>query len=162
MGIERAGHADIAKQVGVSTATVFNYFPTRDALVEAVLDEVEARVIAIFDKMGPLSDDPEKRILQGAAAYQRMVEDSPDAVKTFLKWGVSFEPSIRPRYLAFQRRILDKLTVLLPHSTDPLTEARVLYGAANSLAVMLFDGERMELLAGYSARMARILAKPDG
>ena len=161
MGIERAGHADIAKRVGVSTATVFNYFPTRDALVNAVLNEVEARITRLFDELGPLSSDPLKRILQGAAAYQVMVSDSPDLVKTFLKWGVSFEPSIRPRYLAFQKSVLERMTVLLPDtSDDPLTDARLLYGAANSMAVMLFDGESLDVLLDYSRRIARTLAKP--
>ena len=35
MGIERAGHGDIAKRADVSTPTVFNYFPTRALLVES-------------------------------------------------------------------------------------------------------------------------------
>jgi len=40
MGVERAGHGDIAKRVGVSTATVFNYFGTRESLTEAVFENV--------------------------------------------------------------------------------------------------------------------------
>ena len=161
MGIERAGHADIAKRVGVSTATVFNYFPTRDALVDAVLEEAKVRIDRMFEDIGPLSDDPVKRILQGAAAYQRVVEDSPDLVKMFLKWGVSFDPDIRPRYLAYQKSVLQRLVKLLPESEDPMTEARLLYAAANSMAVMLFDGESLDVLTGYSRRIARALAKPD-
>jgi len=43
-GIERAGHGDIAKRAGVSTATVFNYFPTKDALTLDVLKEIEAQL----------------------------------------------------------------------------------------------------------------------
>ncbi len=36
-GIERAAHADVAGRAQVSTPTVFKYFPTRDALVDAEL-----------------------------------------------------------------------------------------------------------------------------
>ncbi|CAH0526971.1 TetR/AcrR family transcriptional regulator [Vibrio hippocampi] len=39
-GIGRAGHADIADVAQVSVATVFNYFPTREDLVDEVLNDV--------------------------------------------------------------------------------------------------------------------------
>ena len=160
MGIERAGHGDIAKRAGVSTATVFNYFPTRDALVNAVLAEIELIVERMFASITDLSDDPERRILQMAAAYQAMVEEQPAAVQTFLKWGVSFDPEIRPHYLDFQSRILDRLVGFLPESADPRTEARILYGAANMLATMAFDGADMEILSQYAKRIAQTLARP--
>lgn len=39
-GIGRGGHADIAEIAQVSVATVFNYFPTREDLVDDVLTYV--------------------------------------------------------------------------------------------------------------------------
>lgn len=39
-GIGRGGHADIAEIAQVSVATVFNYFPTREDLVDDVLTHV--------------------------------------------------------------------------------------------------------------------------
>src|SRR5271156_346012 len=39
-GIGAARHAEIAREAKVSVPTVFFYFPTREALVSAVLDEV--------------------------------------------------------------------------------------------------------------------------
>ena len=45
-GIGAAHHAEIAAAAGVSVPTVFVYFPTRAALVEAVLAEVERFYIA--------------------------------------------------------------------------------------------------------------------
>ena len=39
-GLGRAGHAEIAERAGVSVATVFNYFNTREDLVDAVLTEI--------------------------------------------------------------------------------------------------------------------------
>ena len=162
MGIERAGHSDIAKRAGVSTATVFNYFPSRDALVDAVLAEIQVIVDAMFASIIDLSDDMERRILQLASAYEAMVASQPAASKTFLKWGVSFDPEIRPQYLAFQSRILDRLVEFLPPSEDPRTEARLLFGAANMLATMTFDGATVDELVPYARRIAQVLAKPDG
>lgn len=160
MGIERAGHSDIAKRAGVSTATVFNYFPSRTALVEAVLERIEAAVESMFATLAHPSRDPVKRIRQMAAAYQRMVEERPEAVKIFLKWGVSFDPDIRPQYLDFQSRILDRLEPFLPEGPDRRTEARILYGAANMLATMLFDGAPMDVLLDYANRIAETLGAP--
>jgi len=40
-GIGRGGHADIAEIAQVSVATVFNYFQTREDLVDEVLNQVE-------------------------------------------------------------------------------------------------------------------------
>ena len=45
-GIGRGGHTEIAEMGGVSVATVFNYFNTREDLVDAVLNEVEVRLLA--------------------------------------------------------------------------------------------------------------------
>src|SRR5216684_6885279 len=39
-GIGAARHAEIAREAKVSVPTVFFYFPTRDALVAAVVEEV--------------------------------------------------------------------------------------------------------------------------
>ncbi len=157
MGIERGGHGDIAKRAAVSTATVFNYFPTRSALVAAVLARIEEAVETMFGSLSDISDDPVKRILQMAGAYQRMVEEEPAAVKTFLKWGVSFDPDIRPQYLEFQNRIFDRLEGFLPDGPERRTEARIIYGAANMLATMSFDGAPMDVLTGYARRIAETL-----
>ena len=39
-GLGAARHAEVAATAGMSVATVFVYFPTRELLVKAVLDEV--------------------------------------------------------------------------------------------------------------------------
>lgn len=49
-GIGRAGHAEIAEQAKVSVATVFNYFNTREDLVDEVLTEIEAFVQQILEQ----------------------------------------------------------------------------------------------------------------
>ncbi|WP_305845500.1 TetR/AcrR family transcriptional regulator [Photobacterium leiognathi] len=49
-GIGRAGHGDIAEMANVSVATIFNYFPARDALVEQVLTEVNQKFSLLLDE----------------------------------------------------------------------------------------------------------------
>ncbi|GLQ19802.1 TetR/AcrR family transcriptional regulator [Algimonas porphyrae] len=162
MGIERAGHGDIAKRAGVSTPTVFNYFPTRDALVAAVLDRIEANVTDMFDRLPGQADDRRHRILQLANAFQRMVAQRPAETKTFLKWGVSFDPDIRPAYLAFQDRALDRLVATLPDNpSDPAqarAEARILLGASSLFAAMAFDDFQPDEMVGFVGRIADLLS----
>lgn len=162
MGIERAGHGDIAKRAGVSTPTVFNYFPTRDALVKAVLDRIEANVTEMFERLPAKAEDRRHRILQLAAAFQRMVAQRPDEAKTFLKWGVSFDPEIRPAYLAFQDRALKRMIDTLPDNpSDPAqarAEARILLGASSLFAAMAFDDFQPEEMVGFVGRIADVLS----
>ena len=161
LGIERANHADVARRADVSTPTVFNYFASRPILVDVVLTEIERRLDRMLDTLTDLSDDPEKRILQTAAAYQGLVEEEPDVVKAFLKWGVSFDPDIRPRYLAYQDTVVERLRQILPKGSATPQSARLLYGYANMLATMMFDGVPLDELLGYAKRIATLMANPD-
>lgn len=49
-GIGRGGHADIADIAQVSVATAFNYFPTREDLVDDVLNQVEQNFSAFLQE----------------------------------------------------------------------------------------------------------------
>ncbi|GHB00737.1 hypothetical protein GCM10009069_24520 [Algimonas arctica] len=159
MGLERAGHGDISKRAGVSTPTVFNYFPTREVLVRAVLAEIEVLIDDLFAQISPQSLSVEDRILAMAAAYAQLVRDHPSVAKTFLKWEVSFDPDIRPLYLDFQDRVLDRLEAYVPNVPDRRTEARILYGSANMLATMGFDGTDPLVIQSYIRRIAAMLGQ---
>lgn len=159
MGLERAGHGDIAKRAGVSTPTVFNYFPTRDALVRAVLAQIEYLIDGLFAQVPPDSDTAEERMLAMAAGYTQLVRRYPDVAKTFLKWEVSFDPDIRPLYLEFQERNLDRLEAYVPAGPDQRTEARILYGSANMLATMGFDGTDPAVIQSYIRRLSSMLGR---
>lgn len=165
MGLERAGHGDIAKRAGVSTPTVFNYFPNRDALVAAVLVQMDVFVDEMFQRVPKRADDRRHRILQLAGAFQNMVAEQPNAAKLLLKWGVSFDPDIRPAYLNFQNRMIDRMVATLPDNpADPAkarAEARILYGASNLFAAMAFDNFRPEEMIDFVGRIADVLSQPS-
>ncbi|MGB6231823.1 MAG: TetR/AcrR family transcriptional regulator [Litorimonas sp.] len=162
MGLERAGHGDIAKRAGVSTPTVFNYFPTRDALVAAVLERIEACVDEMFERVPERCEGRRHRILQLAAAFRMLVEERPSETKTFLKWGVSFDPAIRPLYLAYQDGLLDRLVAILPDNPSDAAqaraEARILLGASNLFAGMAFDDFQPDEMVGFVGRIADVLS----
>lgn len=103
-GIGRAGHAEIAEQAKVSVATVFNYFNTREDLVDEVLTEIEGFVQQILEQayngQGSVRDSIHRHVkLFVDAAY-----DNPDHASIWLEWSSSVREEVWPRYT----RLLDK------------------------------------------------------
>jgi TetR/AcrR family hemagglutinin/protease transcriptional regulator len=111
-GIGRAGHAEIAEQAKVSVATVFNYFNTREDLVDEVLAEIEGFVQQILEQayngQGSVRDSIHRHVkLFVDAAY-----DKPDHASIWLEWSSSVREEVWPRYT----RLLDKaLERIAPH-----------------------------------------------
>tara|TARA_R100001369_G_C3275465_1_gene160907 strand:+ start:325 stop:891 length:567 start_codon:yes stop_codon:yes gene_type:complete len=161
MGIERTGHGDIAKRAGVSTATVFNYFPTREALTQDVLNEIEAHVIEMFKTLPDTGGGAKEQILLMSVAYEKMIEDRPATLKAYLSWSVSFNPDLRPQYLATRGHILDLMKSIMPAPLNNETDALIVYNAANMMAIMKFDKTPREVMAKFTLRLIdALLAAP--
>lgn len=161
MGIERAGHGDIAKRAGVSTATVFNYFPTREALTQDVLNEIEAHVLEMFRRLPKTSANARDQILSMSVAYENMIEERPATLKAYLSWSVSFNPDLRPQYLATRGHILDMVKASMPSPLDNETDALIVYNAANMMAIMKFDNMPREVMVKFILRLIdALLAAP--
>jgi len=161
MGIERTGHGDIAKRAGVSTATVFNYFPTREVLTQDVLNEIEAQIIEMFETLPETGTDAKSQILSMAGAYEKMIEDRPATLKAYLSWSVSFNPDLRPQYLATQRHIFELIKVTLPAPLNNDTDALIVHNAANMMAIMKFDKTPRDVMLKFIQRLIEaLLATP--
>jgi TetR/AcrR family hemagglutinin/protease transcriptional regulator len=161
MGIERTGHGDIAKRAGVSTATVFNYFPTREVLTQDVLNEIEAQIIEMFETLPEAGNDARTQILSMAGAYEKMIEDRPATLKAYLSWSVSFNPDLRPQYLATQNHIFELIKMTLPAPLNNDTDALIVHNAANMMAIMKFDDIPRNVMLGFIQRLIdALLASP--
>ena len=144
-GIGEAKHADIAKRTGVSVATTFVYFPTREALIESVLDEVADRNLAIFEDVAAEGLTVPELLKALAEQAVKRAEDERAYAQVWLNWSTNFAPAIRERFLAQQTIILDKLTAILNSATDgrkreDRDDARILLAASQMLTVMKLDG----------------------
>lgn len=157
-GVERAGHGDIAKLTSASTATVFNYFPSRDALTEAVLYHVSQ---AVFDTMAMSKDKPDRPAIEILSelltGFNSLIENNPDIVKIMLNWSVSFGPSVRPQYLIFQDQVLTRLHHALggviTGRAGERAEARLIYAASISYATMKLDNSPDVVISEYVKRV---------
>jgi len=149
LGVERAGHGDIAKLTGVSTATVFNYFETREILTEAVF----AHVHGVFDEMFEALPEPslstKEQIKNLSASYDFLLEKHPDILKLVLNWSSSFGQSVRPQYLEFQAWVLGKLQVRVEKLDLDETIARTVLATAYTYSQMKNDGTAEDILEDY-------------
>ncbi|UTV28110.1 TetR/AcrR family transcriptional regulator [Photobacterium atrarenae] len=99
-GIGRAGHADIAEMANVSVATVFNYFPTREALVEQVLNQVENRFSQVLsDCLGADSRPLYPRLTSFTDHLIEAVIEQQDWLKVWYEWSTSVRDEIWPQFV---------------------------------------------------------------
>lgn len=154
LGVERAGHGDVAKLAGMSTPTVFNYFPTRKALTEAVLVSISRDVCQVFEKAENQEGLSSRQTLSVLAlSFNAMLDDHVDSAKVLLNWSVSFGPDVRPAYLAFQKQTIDRICALLGDMSPHQTDSRILYGAALTYATLKLDNTPEETLSEFITRI---------
>lgn len=149
LGVERAGHGDIAKRVGVSTATVFNYFETREVLTQAVFKHVYLVFDEMFDALPEPSLSTKDQIKNLSASYDFLVEKHPDILKLVLNWSSSFGQSVRPQYLEFQEWVIAKLQQRVQKLDLDASLARTVLATAYTYSQMKNDGTPDHLLEDY-------------
>ncbi|MCJ9429543.1 TetR/AcrR family transcriptional regulator [Kordiimonas marina] len=148
-GIGEAKHADVARAAGVSVATTFVYFPTREALIDAVLDDVAEANLSVFDEVDASGLTPSE-LLNALADYMTaMVDSRPASAKVWISWSALFAPALRAKFRGYQKIALDKLSDILATAHEPgyanaRDDARILLAASQMLSVMKLDGEDKE------------------
>lgn len=154
-GFGEAKHADIARRGGVSTAATFVYFPTREALLDAVIEEICAFYLDMFDGIEVLKGGAPATLRMLAAQSLDTVDTHRNYVLVHLGWAARFDADMRQKYLAFQDAILSKLSDILWASEDNISrenrdDARILLSASQALQLMKIDGEPAEKLARFT------------
>ncbi len=160
LGVMRAGHGDVAKQAGVSTATVFNYFPTRAKLTEAVFSEIYTVIERMFKKYAEAEVPDEGRLTALSITFQRLVDENPDLLKVLLNWSSTFSPEVRPAYLKFQDWAVKGIHAHSNVSGDNLSDARIVLATSYNYARMKLDGTDPQVRALYVDRVIEALDHP--
>jgi AcrR family transcriptional regulator len=101
---------DVARAAGVSRQTVYAHFPTREALLDAVIDQASAEVAAAFDAAG-LDDLPP------AAALARLLETGWQVAARYpLAWHL---PAVSPGQDARRHApVLDRMLELITRGQE--------------------------------------------
>lgn len=114
-GIGRAGHADIAEMADVSVATVFNYFPTREDLVEEILAQTEKHFIKLINEC--TGQDQSMRALLNCITSQIIDTALADKawMKVWFEWSTSIREDIWPRFVKGSRDAMDQFEQVFEH-----------------------------------------------
>ncbi|WP_323904441.1 TetR/AcrR family transcriptional regulator [Aeromonas hydrophila] len=149
-GIGRAGHAEIAEQAKVSVATVFNYFNTREELVDEVLAEIERFVHQMLEQaytgQGPVSDSIRRHVkLFVDAAY-----DQPDHASIWLEWSSSVREEVWPRYAKLLDKALERIAPHLQRAID-----------AGEIQSVLSAQDLARSLTGFGYVMMQMINQPQ-
>lgn len=103
-GIGESSHSALAKDAGVAIPTMFHYFPTKDDIVTAALDEVSR---FLLDDLLAGNAGPERRAPETIEAIQMAFCDAIDThdhyVRVWLEWSVSIRGKLWDSYLVFYR-----------------------------------------------------------
>jgi TetR/AcrR family transcriptional regulator, hemagglutinin/protease regulatory protein len=172
-GIGRAGHTQIAELAGVSVTTVFKYFPTRKALVDAVLGRVERRLLKLVQEAHADASSAREAFHTHVRAWTRLAREEPEFVKIWLEWSASIRDEVWPRYLKLENRVNRILVQTLerdpaPRRMSDLNAARATQSTAHMSAHMIFspDGafdeaekfmlDAMDVLIGFEESTASL------
>ncbi|HKD98085.1 MAG TPA: TetR family transcriptional regulator [Micromonosporaceae bacterium] len=152
-GFDRVSVAAVARHAGVSEATVFNYFPTKEDLVIGRLDEFEAGLVAAVRDRPPgtsviaafgafLTHRPGLLGSEDPAAAERLV-----AVNRIIAGSPAIQARERRVYDEHARALADVLAVgTRPGDLRPRVVATALIGVHRAVVEMV----RSEVLAGRS------------
>jgi TetR/AcrR family hemagglutinin/protease transcriptional regulator len=159
-GLARGTHAEIAAECGVVVGTVFLYFPTREALVAQVLDEVERVSLAIAERCYGRPDETVRdAIRRHVRETLDLVDQEPSFALVWLDWSTAVRDEIWPRYLAFQERVVAHIAGAIARGQEdgsvgthqPAdTCARLIVGSSQMLAQMIFTRQPREHIEAFS------------
>jgi TetR/AcrR family hemagglutinin/protease transcriptional regulator len=156
-GLGAGNHALIAQEAGVSVPTVFVYFATRAALIEAVLSEVEDLYRRAFAGARKDSRPAVETLLQLGDTMTRAADTHPYHSRVYLEWSIAVRAQIWPRFRAMQRYMVKVLTELIERGRGegscrldliPEDEAQILHAASYALAQMQ-PGARASRIAQF-------------
>jgi len=162
-GLGGARHSEIAREAEVSVPTVFFYFPTRDALVKAVLDEVARFLTDMTVQIHGSGGAAPDIVLAHAKAFTDSVDTHPDYARVWLDWSTALREEIWPLYLEFQENIVGIIANTIRRwqrergmsDEEAEDDARLIVGSAHMLAQMKFTRCTPEKLDHFMRTLVR-------
>ncbi|WP_033135010.1 TetR/AcrR family transcriptional regulator [Aeromonas finlandensis] len=149
-GIGRAGHAEIAEQAKVSVATVFNYFNTREELVDEVLAEIERFVHQMLSQAYDINGSIFDKIKCHVSLCVNAAYDQPDYAGIWLEWSSSVREEVWPRYT----RLLDQSLELIASELQAAMDA-------GEITSVLSAQDLARSLTGFGYVMMQMINQPQ-
>jgi len=143
---------DVAAAVGITEAALYRYFPSKEAMYVALLDERMAvpETIAALEPVARVGDDRQV-FMRLARAILESVEADPSFLRLLLYSALEGHELARPFYEARMRRLREFLTRYITRRTregafrghDPVLAARAFLGmVVDHLIIRQVFGQR--------------------
>ncbi len=91
----------IADLAGLGKGTVYRFYPTKDELFQAAVDDVLQRLTARVDEAVRSVEDPLEHLRAGFKAYMAFFQAHPEAIELFVHESAEFRRVGQPRYFAY-------------------------------------------------------------
>jgi TetR/AcrR family hemagglutinin/protease transcriptional regulator len=144
-GLNSAGHADVAAEAGVAIPTVFAYYPSKKALLGAVVQEVDRYIIERAVTAAAERHTASDKMIAILRDFADSFDTKLDYLMIWLNWATSFQVDVWPLFVDFMDRVTDlhrdiiteaQKTGELADNVDPEMSAYLLLGAATAIIQM--------------------------
>lgn len=103
-GLGGARHSEIAREAKVSVPTVFFYFPTHEALVREVLEEVARFFLEMTERMHNSDRPAPEIVVEHGRKFADAMVTHPDYARVLLEWSTALREEVWPLYLQFHEK----------------------------------------------------------
>ena len=168
-GLEAGNHALVAAEAGVSVPLCFFYFRNREALVDAVLSEVETLYRSAFALADDEGLDAALGLKRTSDALLATLDNERYETKIFLAWSVAARSPVWPRFMHLHRRLVDVLTRVIERGQRqgrfrpdliPEDEAELLHASSFALAQLRMAGASSHRIERFQQSMMRTMQMP--
>lgn len=153
-GYAAVSMAQIARQAGVSEATVYKYFKNKQDLMNQVLHEWATPFTEYLQREIVLRTDLRAKLILVGIRYLRSLEQTPrlhQVVFQELRWNDYYGSSLHKLNQQFARILLDAIQDAISRGeavegTNPLTVRDMLFGGLEHIALRtIFAGRPMDI-----------------
>ncbi len=156
-GIGRVGHTQVADIAGISVPSVFRYFPTREALVNAVLGQVERKFLTLARHSHQSKSPVREAMQEHARGFIHIARNEPEYARIWLEWSGTLRDDIWSRFIKLEKKlakiIVDDIEAReeVLEELTPFEAALALNGVAHVLIHMVISPAE---LSGDPERLA--------
>lgn len=169
-GLGAARHAEIAERAGVAVSTVFVYFETREALVDAVLDAVADFFLEAAERIHGQDKSCVAILREVGDAFVDFLESHRSHALVWLEWGSAVREDVWPRYRAFTERIVaitrrtlerGKREGSVAPDADTESLARLFASSSQSIARLALSDVDPETVARFQETVLRAVIREE-
>ncbi len=144
LGFANASMDEIARVSGVTKPVLYDHFPSKDALLVAVLEDVRDLLLAGGEEALRAPVSRERQVRAAVAAFLTLAETSPDALKVLLA-AYHCDPQATAR--AIKATAVDRIAAMLKRTAQNApdwmlaVEAQVVLNGLHAVALWWFDNK---------------------